>query len=150
MCQINLPGSGHATPVSQWVPFTNAEYVRTLERALDLLNTRVKTQPVCNAAFASLPGGRTFEEVVDDTGVWISLDPEPARDDFALRENNDIALTAHALAMGRWVTAAMLLRELARLNGAPPVSGHPVERCLVSCLFRSSQEMPLTDVPFAF
>ena len=150
MCQINLPGSGHATPVAQWVPFTNAEFVRTLERALELLHTRVKTQPVCNAAFASLPGGRTLEEIVEDAGVWISLDPEPTRDDFAARENNDIALTSHALSMGRWITAATLLRELARLNGAPAASGHPVERCLVSCLFRSSQEVPLTEIPQAF
>ena len=147
MCQINLPGSGHATPVSQWVPFTNTEYVRTVERALELLNTRVKTQPVCNAAFASLPGGRTFEDIVDDARVWISLDPQPTRDDFAAHEDNDIVLTAQALSMGRWITAAMLLRELARLNGAPSGSSHPVERCLVSCLFRSSQEVPLTAIP---
>ena len=149
MCQINLPGSGHATPVSQWVPFTNAEFVRTVERAIELLNTRVKSQPVCNAAFASLPGGRTFEDVVEDAGVWISLDHESTRDDFAARDTNDIALTAHALSMGRWITAATLLRELARLNGAPAGSGHPVERCLVSCLFRSSQEVPVTDIPYA-
>ncbi len=138
MVSINTPASGHLGPPAnsgfQWLAYPDAAKQHTLQQALDILDSRVKVHRPCNAAFARLPGRRTFREVLEDASVWISFDPQHGGDTFAATLVSEVTITAFSIAMGRWTTAAALVHELAHVNGAPGGNDHRAEHTLVHCM----------------
>lgn len=138
MPQINTPASGHAGPAPipgghQYLPYANAVYLATLQLAVQTINNRIRGNAVCDAAFRALPGGRTFAQVWVDNSIWINFDPSRAVGDYGARRGSDVTITAFALEMGHWTTAATLIHELAHVNGAPG-NTHQAEATLRSCL----------------
>jgi len=138
MVSINTTGSGHLGPAAnsgfQWLPYPDAGRLKTLQQALDILDSRVKVHRPCNTAFARLPGGRTFREVFEDATVFISFDPQRRQNVFGATLVNEVTITDFSIAMGRWTTAATLVHELAHVDGAPGGNDHRAEHTLVHCL----------------
>jgi hypothetical protein len=138
MPQINTVASGHVGPAAlpgghQYLPYVNAGFIVTLQRAIVIINSRIRGNARCDSAFVALPGGRTFAQVWADPLVWINFDPARAGGDYGATRGKDITLTAYTLAMGHWTVAATLVHELAHVNGAPGAT-HQAEATLHSCL----------------
>jgi hypothetical protein len=137
VAQIFTPTSRHAAPSPvagwQWQPFGNATYLARLRAAVAVIDARVKKYAPCNAAFSSLPGGRTFADVWADPSVWICYDPGAQTNRYGATLANDVTLSQYTCRMGQWTIAATLIHELAHVNGA---SGHDAaaEKTLVPCL----------------
>src|SRR5215469_5487444 len=144
MPRINLPASKHAAPAPtdgwEWLPYTDQAFINTLNRAIRIIDRKIKDNKGCNDAFSDLPGGRTFLQVWTDLNVWISFDHRRQQGTFGATLGNDITLTAFTLAMGRWTTAATLVHELAHVNGAPGGNSHQAEGTLRNCLLQQLED----------
>jgi hypothetical protein len=143
MPSINTTGSGHAAPAAiagwQWLPYSNVGWLSTLRKAIHIIDTRIKGNQPCNAAFSALPSGRTFAHVWADPTIWISFDPDRTGRYGATNRvgGKEITITEYALAMGVWTVAATLIHELAHTNGAPSGNSHAAEATLGKCLLRN-------------
>jgi len=75
---INTVQSHHAGPHAvagwQWLPFPQND-LHAVNRAIHIINARIKGSNTCAAAFRALPRGRSFAQVWGDPAVWISYDP---------------------------------------------------------------------------
>lgn len=140
MPRINVPGSHHTAPTPQdgysWLPYTDNDYLSTLRRAMQIIQSRVTTHKPCNDAFRSLPGGRSFQQVWYDPDVWISFFPSRQEKNYGATLGKEITLSAYTLAMGRWTTTATLIHELAHVNGAGG-GDTQAEDTLKACLLRN-------------
>jgi hypothetical protein len=145
MPTIHLPGDGHVGPIpdpdgTKWDPYTNAGILDTLKRALFILKHNIRGMRPCNDCFKRLPGGRTFQEVLDDASVFISFDPSGPNS--GVTTGNEITISVTEFAVGRWSVAATLVHELAHVNGASGGSSMDAENTLNCCglkgLFRSN------------
>ena len=144
MARINIPGAGHAGPAPlpgghQYLTYTDANFLATLKRAIQIIDTRIKSNTACNTAFSALPGGRSLLQVWTDNSVWINFDPRRLQGDFGATRGNDITITAFSLAMGHWTTAATLVHEMAHVNGASGTT-HDAEGTLRSCLLQGLED----------
>lgn len=144
MPRINTPATGHAGPTPlpgghQYLAYTDAAFVSTLNRAIAIVEHRIRGHVSCDNAFRLLPGGRTFSQVWNDPGVWINFDPSRAQGDFGATRGREITVTAFSLAMGRWTVAATLVHEMAHVNGASGTT-HDAEATLRSCLLRGLED----------
>ena len=138
MPRINTAASGHAGPVPipgghQYLSYTDATFIATLQRAVGIIDSRIRGSSKCDAAFRALPGGRTFAQIWADNSVWINFDPSRTGGDYGATRSKEVTITAYALAMGHWTVAATLIHELAHANGAPGIT-HQAEATLRSCL----------------
>jgi hypothetical protein len=122
MPQIQKPGSGHAGPAAvagwQWLPFTDAAYLKAVNSAFNIINTRIKGHAPCNQAFQALPGGRTFAAIWSDPAVWVSYDPGGQAGRFGATLGNEVTISRYACRMGHWTLVATLVHELAHVDGA--------------------------------
>ena len=63
MVSINIPSASHTGPAAnsgwQWLPYTDADYLATLHRAMHVIDSKIKGYQPCNAAFQALPRGRS-------------------------------------------------------------------------------------------
>ncbi len=141
MAQIHLPTSSYSAPGTisgwQWLPFTDTNKLNTLQRAINIINSKIKNYKPCNDSFKALPGGKTFLQTWYSPSVWISYDPDQSGNKWgACYNKKDITISAYALAMGHWSVAATLVHELAHVNGA---HGHntQAEDTLLSCLLNT-------------
>jgi hypothetical protein len=144
--QINIPSSGHTGPAAiagwQWLPYTDADYLKTLKEAITIINDRINGNQPCDNAFRALPGGRTFAQVWSDNAIWISYDPKNDGHNYGVTNavnGKEISITQFSLRMGRWTTAATLIHELAHTNGAPGTT-HLAEGTLRHCLLRGLED----------
>src|SRR5215472_13947680 len=124
MPSVNTPASGHAGPAPlpgghQYLPYTDAHFLATLNRAIHIIQRKIRGYLPCDRRFRLLPGRRSFSDVFDDPTVWINFDPSRREKDYGATRGNDITITAYSLAMGRWTVAATLVHELAHVDGAP-------------------------------
>jgi hypothetical protein len=147
MPKVNTPASKHAGPAAvagwQWLPYTDEILLHTLNRAIGIINGRIKGHKPCNEAFKALPGGRTFSQVWNDPSIWISYDPKNDGHNFGVTNRvggQEVSITRYALRMGHWTTAATLVHELAHTNGAPGGASHAAEATLSQCLLHGLED----------
>jgi hypothetical protein len=138
MPKINTAASGHTGPTPlpggfTYDHYTDEKFIKTLKRAMHIIELRIRGHNPCNEAFRALPGGRSFADVWDDANVWINFDPSRKGGRYGATRGNDVTITAYSLAMGHWTVAATLVHELAHVNGAPGTT-HAAEGTLRSCL----------------
>ena len=70
--------------------------------------------------------------------MWISFDPDRSGNKYGVTlAKKHVSITAYALAMGQWTTAATLIHELAHVNGAPS-NNTQAEDTLLSCLLKNN------------
>ncbi len=120
---IHTPGDGHISPSADalghtWLRYTDVKQITMLQLALGIMQKNVRGNTQCNACFSSLPGGRTFDSVLDDPSVFISLNIGPDRAVTKIFDH-DIAISVGEYDRGRWAVAATLCHEMAHINGAP-------------------------------
>jgi hypothetical protein len=136
MAKIHIPGDGHVVPLPnsgfQWLAYSNAHKKRVVEQALFILRHNVRGMKPCNKCFSKLPGGQTFDDVLDDPNIAISFDPQKTQGTFGATLGNDITITDFSIRIGRWTVAATLVHELAHVNGAPG-NNHQAEATLLCC-----------------
>jgi hypothetical protein len=140
MPSINTASSGHTGPAAnsgwQWLTYTNTIYLATLQRAIKIIDTRIKGNQPCDKAFKALPGGKSFAQIWADASVWISYDPDNSGHKYGatLRSIKEVTISQFSLKMGHWTVAATLVHELAHVNGAPGGASHAAEGTLKHCL----------------
>ncbi len=143
MVSINIPSAGHTGPAAnsgwQWLPYTDADFLATLHRAMHVIDSKIKGYQPCNAAFQTLPRGRSFAQVWNDPTVWISFDPKNDGHNYGATLGQEVTITRFSLRMGLWTTAATLVHELAHVNGADGFS-HAAEGTLRSCLLQGLED----------
>jgi hypothetical protein len=137
MPKINKPRSGHTgpSPVAgwEWLPFADATYLKRVERAVQIIDLRIKGHKPCDSAFKALPGGRSFADIWSDSSIWISYDSGGAAGRFGATLGKEITVSQYSCRMGHWTLVATLIHELAHVNGADGVS-HDAEATLQSCM----------------
>jgi hypothetical protein len=130
MPNINRPASKHKTGITTkdgdfWEPFTKDAHITIMINAFMMIHRRIiankNVKKTCNAAFCKLPGGRSFEAVWRDPGIWVSFDPTSKTGFFAITFKKDIAIPSWVFEVPNAVgaIAATLVHELAHVNGAP-------------------------------
>lgn len=133
MPQINLSSSKHKTGFrtkdgDTWEPYTDDKKVALLTAAFTEIKKRIYegkgVLKTCNAAFGKLPGGRDFNAIWKDPGIWISFNSNPADGIFGITYKKDISIAGYVFSLPdpARVIAATLVHELAHVNGA---SGTP-------------------------
>lgn len=144
MPRINTVGAGHAGPTPlpggfRYDTFTDPGFLKTLNRATSIIDTRIRGYRPCNEAFRALPNGRSFADVWNDARIWINFDPSRQGGRYGAQRGSNITITAYALAMGHWTVAATLVHEMAHVNGAP-TNTHDAEGTLRSCLLAGLED----------
>jgi hypothetical protein len=155
--QINV---GDHTGDENGVPFTpiprglrpQVQWART--KALWISN-RVST---ANRYFVSLPAGRSLNQLVNDSTIWINYDPGGY--DGLTFHNRDLWIGPRPFRIGRWSVLAVIIHELAHINGAAggasmlPICGtdspacHAAERAVLECgLGKRSEHRTNVDDP---
>jgi hypothetical protein len=138
MATIHVPGGGHVAPAAnsgfQWLPYSDDKKKHVIERALFILRHNVRGMKPCNACFRRLPGGRSFDDVLDDPSVFISFDPQTTKGTFGATLGKEVTITDFSIGIGRWTVAATLVHEFAHVNGAPGDT-HDAEGTLLCCGF---------------
>lgn len=121
MPKINTPASGHVGPNPnsgrQWNPYVDKDYLLTIQRAVQIIDTRIKAHKSCNNAFKALPGGERstkFGPTRQYGSAWIGGQANR----YGATLHKEITISAYAVRMGRWTVAATLVHELAHMNGA--------------------------------
>ena len=135
MAKIHVPGDGHTPPVPggfEYLPYTDADKKKVVERALWILKHNVKGMKPCNDCFKKLPGGRTFDDILDDPDVYIHYDPNNGGQFYGSTIGKDVTVSEYSIRMGRWTVAATLVHEFAHVNGASG-STHDAEATLPCC-----------------
>ena len=135
MIKIHTPGDGHITPIFagfKWDAFSDATMKKIVEDAIHILKNNIKGMKPCNDCFTKLPNGRTFDDILDDSSVYISYDPNNGGALFGATLGKNVSITRFALRMGKWTAAATLVHELAHVNGAPG-DDHQAEATLLCC-----------------
>jgi len=141
MPRINTAGSGHTGPANArrlYLPYSDAEarYLSTLRTAMGIIDSRIKGHAPCNAAFRALPGGRSFADVWNDNSVWINYSSDATPGYYGSRNGNDITISVYTFSKGHWTVAAVLVHELAHVNGAPGGNSRQAEDTLKKCLLK--------------
>ncbi|REJ78079.1 MAG: hypothetical protein DWQ47_17185 [Acidobacteria bacterium] len=136
MVKIHVPGDGHSPPppdpIATYDPYTDLAKKNVVEDALRILRNNVRGTSACNNCFSQLPGGRTFDQIIDDDTIFIHYDPS---DRFMANTlGNNITINEYSISRGRWIVAATLVHELAHVNGAPG-NTHAAEATLPPCGF---------------
>ena len=140
MPNIHISSSKYSAPSKlqgwQWLPFTDKVMANVINRAVTLIDKRIKGVQSCEAAFKALPGGKTFADIWSQPNVWISYDPDKSGSKYGVTlSRQHVSITAYALAMGEWMAAATLIHELAHVNGAPG-NDTQAEDTLLKCLLK--------------
>jgi hypothetical protein len=144
MAKIHVPGDGHTAPTGgtfRYLPYTDRGKKRVIEQALFILRHNVHGMRPCNDCFRALPGGRSFDDILDDPLVFIHYDPQTTAESYAAtrRGTKNVTITQYSIGMGRWTVAATLVHEFAHINGAPSTT-HQAEGTLKCCGFRALED----------
>jgi hypothetical protein len=138
MAKIHTPGDGYTAPLPnsgyEWQEYADEKKKRVIEQALFILRHNVRGSKPCNHCFQKLPGGRTFDDILNDDTVVISYSPGNQRNDFGATLGKDVTITEFSIRMGRWTVAATLVHEFGHVNGAPGTD-HQAEGTLICCGF---------------
>src|SRR4051794_27419395 len=141
MPNINRPVRKHKTGFRTkdgdfWEPFTDEKHITIMINAFLEVNKRIidskKVRKTCNAAFCKLPGGRSFEAVWRDPGIWVSFNPNKDPGLFGITWKKDVAIASNLFESPNAVNliAATLVHELAHVNGAIGWTDKATEKAL--------------------
>jgi len=158
MISVNDDGRTHASfsetypgtpfPEVLFWPYDGGKPRQVLRQAIGIIQSNIvgKMTP-CNTYFATLPLGKTFDEIWNE-GFWINWHPRSGEqfDAFsATSRPKEITFSNDGLSRGAWAVVASIVHEMAHLNGAPGVDGsgsNAAEQSLLHCglkaHFRSS------------
>ena len=151
MAKIHIPGDGHVVPLPsmlpsgatiQWLAVSDPKQKKVISDALHILTHNVKGVKPCNDCFKNLPNGRTFDDLLNDAAIFISVDPSNDVNLFGAALGNDITITNSCIRKGRWTVAATLVHELAHVNGAPG-NDHQAEGTLLCCGFKKLHDVTI-------
>jgi hypothetical protein len=139
MAKIHVSGDGHTPPTPgtfQYLPYTDADKKKVVERALWILRNNVKGMKPCNDCFKKQPNGRTFDEILNDPDVIIHYDPDNSGTLFGGTRTGtkNVTICEYVIRMGRWLVASTLVHEFGHVNGAPSTD-HQAEGTLPCCGF---------------
>jgi len=114
---------GTATVERYW-PYPPGKELEVLRQAIWIIDHNIYTKNnACNRYYKSLPGGRSFDEVWEDTKVLLNIDPDWRLDLAYVRFTGSlwrVSITATGFAdYNRWQVAGLIIHELAHINGAP-------------------------------
>ena len=136
--KINTAAAGHTGPVkngvAEWLAYDNKldKQLKMLQKALETIKT-VKGWKPCNDCFKKLPGGKSFDDILDDDTVWISYCPDNANYGFTNRVGgNEITVCELAFRWGVWTVGGTIVHEMGHVNGAP-TDTHAAEGTLLCC-----------------
>ena len=140
MAKIHTSPSVYVPPAPvagyQWLPIVDAKELQAVKDAVDIIDRRIKGHAPCEAAFAALPGGKTFTQIWNDPNVWISHYPSTKDGDYGATLNQlHVTISRYAIRMGKWTIAATLVHELAHVNGAGGADTK-AEDTLKACLLK--------------
>jgi hypothetical protein len=140
MMSVHTTANVHVGPLRSG-PFPS-EHLGTLGQALQLLQHRVRNDSGCNDSFQRLPYRNNFQSFLDNPYIWINYndtnDGQLCGWTTPSSHPMDIVVTRYALRMGRWLTAATIIHELAHLNGAPGGKLHDAELRVLECKLHSA------------
>lgn len=149
MPNIHVAGSNYTAPATiqgwQWLPFSDNALINTLKSALYIIESQIKGENSCELEFAKLPLGRSFTDLWNSNSIWISYDPDRSGTKYGVTfAKKHISITAYALKMGKWITAATLIHELAHVNGAPG-NNTQAEDTLLRCGLKNHHNPNIID-----
>ncbi|MEO0822605.1 MAG: hypothetical protein AAF074_19530 [Pseudomonadota bacterium] len=142
MIQINIgdkAGNENGVPFTPIPPANRGSFRWARRKMFDI----ARGNPRANSYFRSLPGGRSFTNLINDNSLWIHFDP--TLPDFgATFHNNDLWVGPSAIQVGKWTILATIIHELAHINGAggsatglacPTLTPacHAAERAVLEC-----------------
>src|SRR5262249_48414823 len=114
-----------------------------LVQARRYLDVKVQEHGPCNECFRRLPGRRSFKEVYNDPNVWINyMDVPEGPAGFTNVRSKDIGIHAKALTRGYLYVAAVMVHELAHINGAPGTKDNQIAENTLKCCLLASQFDP--------
>lgn len=140
MAAVHVSGDGHVAPLAstawQYLPYSDADNKKVVDQALFILRNNVRGMKPCNGCFSKLPGGKSFDDILDDPGVFIHFDPGNVQGRYGATRNGtkNVTISLFSIRMGRWTVAATLVHEFAHVNGAPD-NTHDAEATLNCCGF---------------
>jgi hypothetical protein len=143
--KINTQASGHGnftSPAGNRYWAYDKKSLKILNDALFILKNNVKGMKPCNKCFKALPGGRSFDDVLEDDTVWISLDSRADRSWYGITYGvggTEISISKLAFDKGKWWVAGTLVHEMAHVNGAPATTGD-ADDTLLCCGLRNAYE----------
>jgi hypothetical protein len=144
--KVNTSGSGHGNFTSAsgnnfWA-YSDDKDLKMLNAALYILRNNVKGMKPCNKCFQKLPGGRTFDDVLNDDNVWINYEARTDRGWYGVTSGqrpNEISISKSAFNKGRWWVAGTLVHEMAHVNGASGSTGD-ADNTLLCCGLKNAYE----------
>jgi hypothetical protein len=143
--KINTKGSGHGNFTSgrdnrYWA--YEQKQLEILNDALFILSNNVKGMKPCNDCFKKLPGGRSFDEVLNDDSIWINFESRTDRGWYGVTYGvggKEISISQSAFNKGRWWVAGTLVHEMAHVNGASATTGD-ADKTLLCCGLKNAYE----------
>lgn len=152
MARIHTAGDGYTAPSPtsgwQWLPYPDEKRKLVVTRALHILRINVRGMRPCNHCFERLPGGRSFDDILDDPNVVISYDPGTTAGRYGVTRfagSKDVSITEWTIRMGRWLVASTLVHEFAHVNGVTGPT-HVAEGTLVCCGFAAHHNPSIIGV----
>jgi hypothetical protein len=143
--KINTAASGHGDLTitgDHWWAYPNGKELKCLEQAMYILKNNIKGMKPCNKRFKELPGGRSFDDILNDDDVWISYDSRKTVDWYGITNfvgGKEISISQETFDKGRWFVAGTLVHEMAHVNGAPVTTGD-ADNTLLYCGVKSAYE----------
>lgn len=142
MIQLNI-GDHTATGANTtgYVAITEA-YRNDARRARLMAQRIARTKPGANRYFRSLPLGRTLTALLNDRTIWVNYHATTAADGLTnFAGGKEIAIADHIFRQGRWSILAVLIHELAHVNGVRgAVQPFAAERAVLECELGSANE----------
>lgn len=143
--KINTKGSGHGNLTIldfHFWEYSNEKSLRMLKQAIFILTNNVKGMKPCNDCFKKLPGGRTFDDILNDNDVWINYEARTDRDWYGATNHvsgKEISICQLAFNKGKWWVAGTLVHEMAHVNGASATTGD-ADNTLLCCGLKNAYE----------
>ena len=129
--QINI--GDHVSPHPGWVTVPK-ERRDMLNWARRKAKEVAKTKASANKYFATLPNGRTLQDLLNDSSIWINFDPSMTEFGAnSVAHPHEIAIGPSSFRIGRWTVLATLIHELAHVDGAPGGTDRRAEEALLRC-----------------
>ena len=108
----------------RWDAWTDSAYIETARAALSLINEQVVGNRECNDYFATMPEGKTFDQIWQATGaerVHVSFSPGPSGTwraaTYTYTAPYEWTITENTVRLGPVSVASAMVHEATRTNG---------------------------------
>ena len=141
--KINDASAAHVAPVpngtAEWRRYDNSLAIQRglLVIAISFIQVFIQGRQSCDDKFKTLPGGRSFSDIMNDDSVWISYCPDPGTYGYTNAVGGkDITICQQAFSAGVQTVMGTLIHEMAHVNGADAAT-HAAESTLPPCFMSS-------------